>query len=61
MCHSRQLSFVLLQNFAKFYSFHMYLMLLNLVYKLTCETNLTSLYTQSHIYLSQWRCFGAPF
>jgi len=39
----------------------MYLMLLNLVHKLKCETNLALLSTSYHIYLSQWRCFGALF
>jgi len=38
----------------------MYLMHLNLAYKLKCEINLTLLSTWSGIYLSQWRCFGAP-
>ena len=52
---------VALQNFTKFYSFRMCDMLLNSGHKLKCETNLTLLSTQSHIYLPQWRYFGAPF
>jgi len=45
MCHRRQLSIVRLENFTKFCSFRVYLMLLNLVQKLKCETNLTLLST----------------
>ena len=41
MCHRRHLSIVKLQNFTKFYSFRMCLMLLNSVHKLKCEANLT--------------------
>ena len=36
MCHTRLLSIVKLESFTKFYSFRMYLMLLNLVHKLKC-------------------------
>jgi len=61
MCHRRRLSIVKLQHFTKFYFFRMCFMLLNSVHKVKCETNLTLLCTSSHIYLSQWRCFGAPF
>jgi len=43
------------------FSLRMYLMLLNLVHKLKCETNLTLSSTVRHIYSSQRRCFGAPF
>ena len=42
---SFQLPAVKLYNFTKFCSFRMYLMLLNLVHKLKCETNLTLLST----------------
>ena len=41
MCHRKQLSIVQLQNFTNVCSFRMYLMHLNIVHTLKCETNLT--------------------
>jgi len=45
MWQRRQLSSVQLQNFRNLFSFRVYIMLLNLVHKFKCETNLTLLST----------------
>jgi len=42
-----------------FLSYVLYIMLLNLVLKSKCEKNLILLCTKFHIYLPQWRSFGA--
>jgi len=61
MCHRKQLSIVKLQNFTKFYSFLMCLMLLNSVHKLKCENKFNSfIHVIPHLPFTM-AMFWAPF
>jgi len=56
----RAIGDIQLQNFTYFCSFRMYIMLLNLVHKFKCETNLTLIYVIPNLSFAM-AMFWGPF